>query len=240
MQALESRHLANLTFPEVTRALRALSSAYVERRGSGGPRSALDSAGKRAAFGLFYAPLHFLATTHVVRSLAAQQTAPSHILDIGCGTGVAGAAWALAGQTAQRVTGVDRHPWAIAEARWTYTQLGVRGRAAVGDILSPPRLARGDAVVAAYVMNELSDPVRLTVEGHLRRLASEGVRVLMLEPVSRQAAPWWDGAVARLGPAGFRADEWRFEIERPAIVTKLDDASGLNHRTLALRSLYHP
>ena len=30
--ALEERHLANLRFSEVTRALRALSSAYVERR----------------------------------------------------------------------------------------------------------------------------------------------------------------------------------------------------------------
>src|ERR1044071_4531933 len=43
--ALERRHLANLRLPEVTRALRALSSTYVERRhkvGGGGP---LDSAG---------------------------------------------------------------------------------------------------------------------------------------------------------------------------------------------------
>ena len=59
--ALEARHLANLRVPEVTRALRALSSAYVERRrrpaSSGGARpnvlGALDSAGKRAAFALF-------------------------------------------------------------------------------------------------------------------------------------------------------------------------------------------
>ena len=33
LRALEERHLADLTFPEVSRALRALSSAYVERRG---------------------------------------------------------------------------------------------------------------------------------------------------------------------------------------------------------------
>src|SRR5215470_6641215 len=95
--ALERRHLANLRLPEVTRALRALSSAYVERRHTvsrGGP---LDSAGKRAAFALYYAPLHFLTTAHVIASLqGATDPAPSSILDIGCGTGAAGAAWALA------------------------------------------------------------------------------------------------------------------------------------------------
>jgi hypothetical protein len=32
MRGLEARHLADLAFPEVSRALRALSSAYVERR----------------------------------------------------------------------------------------------------------------------------------------------------------------------------------------------------------------
>ena len=62
LEALDERHLANLTQSEATRALRALSSCYVERGqklASGGP---LDSAGKRAAFALFYSPLHFLVT----------------------------------------------------------------------------------------------------------------------------------------------------------------------------------
>ena len=55
--ALEARHLADLRVQEATRAVCALSSAYVERRGER-MRGALDSAGKRAAFALFYAPLH--------------------------------------------------------------------------------------------------------------------------------------------------------------------------------------
>ena len=70
----------------MTRALRALSSAYVERRHTvarGGP---LDSAGKRAAFALFYAPLHFLAAIHVIQRLSKAVTpSPSTVLDIGCG-----------------------------------------------------------------------------------------------------------------------------------------------------------
>src|SRR4051812_9651002 len=94
LAALEARHLANLRVPEVTRALRALSSAYVERRHKVAAGATLDSAGKRAAFALFYAPLHFIATQLVVRALEAGDPAPASILDIGCGTGAAGAAWA--------------------------------------------------------------------------------------------------------------------------------------------------
>src|SRR5688572_31727231 len=95
LTALEARHLADLRVPEVTRALRALSSAYVERRHTVARGAALDSHGKRAAFALFYAPLHFLVARHIVEALGADAT-PSSVIDIGCGTGAAGAAWALA------------------------------------------------------------------------------------------------------------------------------------------------
>src|ERR687892_691333 len=95
LSALESRHLADLRIAEVTRALRALSSAYVERRHTVARGAALDSHGKRAAFALFYAPLHFLVTRHVVAALGSDAATPSSVIDIGCGTGAAGAAWAL-------------------------------------------------------------------------------------------------------------------------------------------------
>jgi methylase of polypeptide subunit release factors len=126
LAALEARHLSNLRVQEVTRALRALSSAYVQRRGPAIGRS-LDTAGKRAAFALFYAPLHLLTTDLVVRALGAETNPPRSILDMGCGTGVAGAAWALATGGRPHVTGIDRHPWAVEEARWTYRELRVAG-----------------------------------------------------------------------------------------------------------------
>src|SRR5699024_3856511 len=74
MAVLEARHLADFRVPEITRALRALSSAYVERRhgpaGAGDSRpkvrGTLDTAGKRAAFAVFYAPLHFIAVARAV------------------------------------------------------------------------------------------------------------------------------------------------------------------------------
>ena len=64
--ALEAKHLAELTFPEVSRALRALSSTYVERRQKLAQGAALSGAGKRAAFALFYGPLHYLLIREIV------------------------------------------------------------------------------------------------------------------------------------------------------------------------------
>src|SRR2546425_7422522 len=95
-EALEKRHLANLGFSEVRRAVQALSSLYVERRGRLGGASAVDGAGKRAAFALFFGPLHFLLIREVIRELQAGVPKRAAILDIACGTGVAGAASAPA------------------------------------------------------------------------------------------------------------------------------------------------
>src|SRR5262245_66504985 len=92
--ALEERHLASLTFPEVRRALQSLSTLYVGKREKIAAGTALDGAGKRAAFALFYGPLHFMTVRAV--ALALGPAAPKRIVDLGCGTGVAGAAWASA------------------------------------------------------------------------------------------------------------------------------------------------
>ena len=245
MAALEARHLANLRVPEVTRALRALSSAYVERRrhvASHGGRShvsgALDSAGKRAAFALFYAPLHFMAVTEVIRAHGAEREAPKTILDLGCGTGAAGAAWALACPSAPTVAGIDRHPWTIEEAQWTYRQLGIHGRARHGDIARIPAPRRGEGIVAAYVLNELPDTVRIAVEKRLLDTVERGGRVLVIEPISRGVAPWWDDTAARFVASGGRADEWRLPIDLPPLLQKFDRAAGLNHRELTFRSLF--
>src|SRR5687767_9965479 len=154
--ALDERHLADLTVPEVGRALRALSSCYVERRDRLAEGAALDGAGKRAAFALFYAPVHFLIARHVVRELGLGP-GTRHILDLGCGTGSAGAAWALESPGA-RIIGADRHPWAVAEASWTYRVLGVPGRSVRQDLTRAPLTPQPDTgLIAAYAINELPD-----------------------------------------------------------------------------------
>ena len=238
LAALETRHLADLRVPEVTRALRALSSAYVERRQTVARGATLDSAGKRAAFALYYAPLHFLTTLLIVRALGAESPPPSTILDLGCGTGAGGAAWSVAAGGTPALTGIDRHPWAVAEARWAYRELGLHGRARHGDVARMPPVRRGGAVIAAYTLNELPVETRAGVEDRLLASASEGARVLVIEPIARSITPWWNSTAARVEAAGGRADEWRFGVTLPPLLQLFDRAAGLKHRELTARSLY--
>jgi protein-L-isoaspartate O-methyltransferase len=237
---LEARHLADLRVPEVTRALRALSSAYVERRHKVTAGATLDTAGKRAAFALFYAPLHFLATVHVLDALNGSVPPPDAVLDFGCGTGAAGAAWALASGGTPSVTGIDRHPWAVQEARWTFKQLGLDGQARQGDLTRLPPAKRGTAIVAAYALNELTEPVRQRLEAYLINAAALGARSLVIEPIARAVTPWWESAAARIVAAGGRADEWKFPVQLPPLLRLFDRAAGLNHREIKLRSLFLP
>lgn len=239
MGELEAKHLTDLRVQEVTRALRALSARYVARRGEDVQRS-LDTKGKRAAFALYYAPLHFLVTDHIVKALGAHEPAPRSIIDIGCGTGAAGAAWALAAGGSPEVTGIDRHPWAVYEARWTYRTLGLHGRARQGDTLRLTTVGERSAIVAAYLLNELSDDTRTSVEGQLADAAGRGARILVIEPISRRVSPWWDVTATRLTSVGGRADEWRFAVELPPLLRLLDKAAGLDHRELTARSIYCP
>jgi hypothetical protein len=232
----EARYLADLRPAEVARALRALSSAYVERRHA--VPSGLESAGKRAAFALYYAPLHFVATAHVVTALAADVPPPHTIIDLGCGTGAAGAAWAHAGGGTSTVIGIDRHPWAAAEARWTYRALGLNGQARVGDASEVSRARAGAAVVAAYLLNELAADARRRIEERLLDAASRGARVLVLEPIARAVTPWWNETAARVVAAGGRADEWHLQTNLPPSTALLGKAAGLNSREMKVRSLY--
>ena len=237
MSALESRHLADLRIAEVTRALRALSSAYVERRHKVASGSTLESAGKRAAFALYYGPLHFLATMHVLTQLEAAR--PSRIVDLGCGTGVVSAAWAIKEADAPpALTGIDRHPWAVEETRRTYRDLGLAGHARVGDLIRVPSTVGADAVLAGYLLNELNEAARRALEDHLVQAAATGTQVLIMEPIARGVAPWWDAAATRFAAVGGRADEWRFQPEVPDIVAKLGTAAGLNYREVRMRTLY--
>src|SRR3954447_20830852 len=91
LSSLEDRHLGDLTFPEVSRSLRALSATYVERRQKLAEGAALAGRGKRAAFALFYGPLHHLLVSHIVQQLPGALDEVPALVDLGCGTGAAGA-----------------------------------------------------------------------------------------------------------------------------------------------------
>ena len=96
-----------------------------------------------------------------------------------------GAAWALGAGGSPQLLGIDRHPWAVDESRRTYRELGLRGHARTGDLKRLPPLASSGAVIAAYTLNELSNERRGEVEMHLLEAATQGTRVLIVEPISR-------------------------------------------------------
>jgi hypothetical protein len=238
VEALEERHLADLTFPEVSRALRALSSTYVERRGRLAEGGALAGAGKRAAFSLFYGPLHWLLIDRIVRALGAASARCEMLVDLGCGTGAAGAAWGHACASPPTIVGIDRHPWTLAEAARTYRAFGLPARTKHVDLSRAAWPTCPAAFVAAFTLNELEAGPR---DDTLRSLVARGKRgdaVLVVEPLAGFVAPWWGEWRPRFEAAGGRGDEWRFTVELPEIVAKLDRAAGLNHRELTGRSLW--
>jgi hypothetical protein len=243
---LQARHLRDLTATEVARALRALSSTYVERRARLASRGAFDSAGKRAAYALYYAPRRYQTVGRVLDELGAAGT-PGSVIDLGCGTGAAGAAWASRAPDRMFVVGVDHHPWALDETRATLRALGLRGAARKGE-MTPARLPRLlDARAAApedrgfifsYVVNELGDEARARLLPALIAAAGAGAHVLVVEPLSRRSSPWWPRWAEAVTSAGGRADEWRLRIDPPDIVTRLGRAAGLDPVEATCRTLW--
>jgi hypothetical protein len=239
VRALEARHMADLRFAEVARALRALSSSYVERRSRLRDSAVLSGAGKRAAFALFYGPLHYLLVRHIVAALGAQHGGASTLVDLGCGTGAAGSAWGGATSgPAVRVLGIDRHPWALVEARDTYRHFGLAARVRRGDISTSHWPERRASFVAAFTLNELERPEREAVVSRLLERGGRGEAVLIVEPLARFVAPWWAACRDLFVRAGGQADEWRFRVELPDLVGRLDRAAGMRHDELTGRSLW--
>ncbi len=237
LAAAEARYLANLTRAELGRALRALSSCYVERRGRLAEGAALATAGKRAAFALFYGPLHYLLVHAIASRLQPAADAPPRgaIVDLGCGTGAAGAAWA--GVHGGRVAGFDVNPWAVREAGWTYHQLRVDGSASRAPAARVRLAPAPKIVLAAYLVNELPPEERAALRERLLATAAAGSQVLVVEPIARGVTPWWSEWQRTFESAGGRADEWRIPIDLPPLLRDLDRSAGLDHRELTARTL---
>lgn len=236
LRQLEERQLADLTFPELSRALRALSATYVERRSKLGEGAALAGAGKRAAFALFYGPLHFLLARHIADGLPDRFARGGTIVDLGCGTGAAGAAWALSATDRTEVIGIDRHSWAIEEARRTYRAFGLRARVRSDD-MTRVAFPEGSLVLAAFALNELDVPGRRSLLERFLAHANRRGKVVIIEPLAGFVAPWWKEWQRTIESCGGEAREWRLRTPLPAIVEKLDRAAGLDHREITGRTL---
>ncbi len=238
LAALEKRHLADLRLPEVTRALRALSTDYVQRRHRVSA-DALEGRGKRAAFALFYAPLHFLVVRDVAARLLLDTPEVRRVVDLGCGSGAAGAALGSVIRSRPAVLGIDRQGWTLEEAAFTYRHFGLPHRVLRGD-LGRMRIPGGEPslIVAAYTVNELDETTRELLLGSLETLVRDGSSLLVVEPIARRITPWWSGWSSALRPFGAREDEWRFSDPLPEPLRRLDRAAGLDHRERKARSLW--
>ena len=242
---LDHRHGRTYSRPELLKAIRALSVRYVERRASFVRESPLDSAGKRAAFALFYGPLHYLTTREVLRNVGTRGGIRS-IVDLGCGTGVAGAAWASMLDPRPSLIGVDELGWAVEETNWNWRALSLTGRARRGDLvdatvdlLDRRSQDRPETVGAifAWSVNELADDRRASLLPRLIELGRRGTAVLVIEPIARRITPWYDRWRDEFVKAGGRADEWKFTIDLPSKLAALDRDAGFDREELSAKSL---
>ena len=242
--ALEARHRASLSTSEYLKAVRALSARYVERRRTLTTTSPLDSAGKRAAFATYYGPLHFLTARLIIRSIGAPAIAIDRVVDLGCGTGVGGVAWALECSTRVRVDGIDASGWAVGEAAWNYRHWHIDGRARRADLvraaraLEKDRRLQGTAILLAWAVNEMDDPSRAVLLAALSRLKDAGARILVIEPIARTVSPWWQDWCTELHGAISVGAEWKFESALPAALAATDEAAGFARTHLSARSLF--
>jgi hypothetical protein len=232
------RALGELSWSEIARSLAALTQDYVQRRSRLGARAALAGRGKRAAFALYYAPRHYLVVHGVLQQLGAGACPLPQIVDLGCGSGVAGAAWSALHAPRPAVLGVDPAAWSLAEAKITCRALQVPLRTvhATAARLRWPRPPLG--VVAAWMVNELDAAARSGLLASLRRGAAAGNALLIVEPLATRIAPWWEEWAVQWAALGGRADEWHLDSPLPERVAELGRSAGLDPRQLGARTLW--
>lgn len=239
-EALYARHTQELSFSEVRRALRALSDLYVHKRHKLPSGDVFDGRGKRAAFALYYAPLHFLLIAHIAQHLGAKVCGT--LIDMGCGTGAGGIAWAEAMPGVKTLLGYERNGWASQEANWSWQQFGQHGRAHRGDATAQRLSALGpqDGVIAAFLVNELPQDARAALLESLLAAHARGAAVLIVEPIAKSVADFWPVWQKRFEAVQGRSDTWRIPVQLTPQLRLLDKATGLRHDVLKGRSLYLP
>ena len=236
-----ARYVPPLSPRELRSGARALSALYVEGRGAGPVAGrATDGLGKRAAFAAYYAPLHFLAVHHGIAALPGMDGV-RRVLDLGCGTGAAGAAAARALPGTPRVLALDRSGWALAEARHTLAAFALRGQVRRGRLPAAlPRAGPGDLLLLGWVVNELAADERSALRAGLETALDRGARLLLFEPLAGRVVPWWAEWSAALASRGVRDRELRVRPALPPFLAEMDRATGLRHGELGARLLSGP
>jgi hypothetical protein len=248
IDALVARHTRSLRQQEFLKGIRALSARYVEGRSRLGRSSPIDSAGKRAAFAAFFAPLHLATVAAVVAEVHADARPLREIVDLGCGTGTASAAWALRFGEPPRLVGIDRHPWVLDEAAWNWRALALPGRTRQADLVGAAEALAGSrlhrrgptGIILAWSVNELSDADRDRLLPALLTIARGAATILVIEPLARRAVPWWGTWAEACRRRDGRVDEWKFPPALPSSLAALSEAAGFRRDVLGARSLWFP
>jgi SAM-dependent methyltransferase len=244
-----ARHSRELEFREIRKGVQAVSHLYVTRReGVDLGARALEGRGKRAALATFFGPLHFVLVHQALRALGPARLGPlRRVLDLGCGTGAAGAAAAATGfpggsaSDGPEILGLDRSGYVLAEARRTYAHFGLAAETRRGQIPAAlPAVGAGDLLVFGWSVNELPDRARRDLRDVLDDALARGARVLLLEPLAGPASPWWRAWADGLTRFGVVEPRLKFSLELPDWIARLDKAAGLDHRTLGARVLAGP
>jgi len=136
------------------------------------------------------------------------------------------------------VLGIDRHSWALAEARWNYRKLGIDGKLRSIDLGRASLPGKGTGIVAAFTVNELDTPLRDRLRDRLIDTHEQGASVLIVEPVSRRTSPWWSEWAGAFADRGGESARWRFKAVLPEGLRLMDKAAHLDHRELTARSLW--
>ena len=129
------------------------------------------------------------------------------------------------------------HPWTLDEARATYASFGLDATVTRASVARLRRPTSPSFIVAGYVANELPDAERDTLHHALADAVRRGSQLLVIEPLSGQAAPWWPEWVASLTPLGARADTWHLTISPPDLTMRLGTAAGLSATSVKARTL---
>jgi SAM-dependent methyltransferase len=243
-----ARHGAGLEFREIRKGVQALQALYVERRAGGNLAArALEGRGKRAALATYHAPLHFLVVHQLLADLAPERLGGvRRVVDLGCGTGAAGAAAAVSlgpptGSSTPRVLAIDRSGFALDEARRTCGAFGLGVRCVRGRLpCALPSAEAGDLWVLGWATNELDEVAREALLAALGRALASSPRLLLLEPLAGTATPWWRAWAEALAPLGVEEPRFKVRLALPEWIARLDRAAGLDHRVLGARVLVGP
>ena len=243
------RHSRELEFREIRKGVQAVSDLYVERRpGVDLGARALEGRGKRAALATYFGPLHFLTLHHLLTAVGPARLGPvRRVLDLGCGTGAAGAATAAtlaADDTtteAPRIVGLDRSGFVLAEARQCYAHFGLEAQTLRGQLPAAiPEIGAGDLLVFGWSVNELGTRARGELWDTLVGALGRGARLLLLEPLAGPVSPWWRAWARGLSPLGVEEPRHKVQVVLPEWIARLDKAAALDHRTLGARVLVGP